>query len=78
MDFKKATDELFEGINHSSLAKSLGVSIPTIRQARLAEQTKAHRSPPPDWRRAVIRLAEERVWHYRKLIESLQIDDGDK
>lgn len=78
MNFRKATDQLFDGISHSSLAKSLGVSVPTIRQARLAERTKAHRSPPPDWRRAVITLAEERVWHYRKLIESLQTDEGDK
>jgi hypothetical protein len=72
MNFKKATDELFQGVRQDALAKSLGVSLPAIRQARLSEEAKAHRSPPRDWRRAVIRLAEEQVWHYRKLIETLQ------
>jgi len=76
MNFKKATDELFQGVNQSALAKSLGVSLPAIRQARLTEEAKAHRSPPRDWQRAVIRLAEEQVWHYRKLIEALTTDDG--
>ena len=78
MNFKKATDELFQGVNQSALAKSLGVSLPAIRQARLGEEAKAHRSPPRDWRRAVIRLAEEQVWHYRKLIESLQSETSDQ
>lgn len=77
MDFKKATDELFQGVNQAALAKSLGVSLPAIRQARLSDQARAHRSPPREWRRAVIRLAEEQVWHYRKLIEALRTDGGD-
>jgi len=75
MDFKKATDKLFQGVRQVTLAKSLGVSLPTIRQARLSPAAKAHRSPPSDWKRAVIRLAEEQVWHYRKLIEALRTDD---
>ena len=76
MDFKKATDELFQGVNQSALAESLGVSLPAIRQARLSDEAKAHRSPPKDWRRAVIRLAEERVWHYRRLVELLRTDEA--
>lgn len=77
MNFKKATDQLFQGVRQSSLAKALGVSLPAIRQARLSDEAKAHRSPPKDWRRAVIRMAEEQVWHYRKLIEALQ-NESDK
>lgn len=78
MDFKRATDQLFQEVNQSALAQSLGVSLPAIRQARLSGEAKAHRSPPRDWKRAVIRLAEERVWHYRKLIDALQSESDEK
>ncbi len=39
--FRKATDELFSVISHEELAKALGCSVATIRQARLAEGAKA-------------------------------------
>lgn len=77
MDFKDATDSLFSKIDHADLAKSLGVSVALIRQARLDSAAKAHRSPPSDWRAAAIRLAEDRVWHYRKLIEQLRATTGE-
>ena len=75
MDFKEATDGLFDRVDHEDLAESLGVSVATVRQARLQPEAKAHRSPPGEWRNAVIRLAEERVWHYRSLIETLRDSD---
>src|SRR5271156_1666314 len=72
MTFKKATDRLFSRIGHEDLAKALKVSIASIRQARLSPDALAHRSPPPDWENAVLRLAEEQVWHFRKLIEEIR------
>jgi len=72
MDFKRATDELFSNVDHQKLAEALGTSIASIRQARLRPDAKAHRAPPRDWEGSVIRLAEERVWHYRKLIEQMR------
>jgi hypothetical protein len=72
MDFREATDGLFDRVDHANLAKALGVSVATIRQARLQSSAKAHRIPPSDWPDAVIRLAEERVWHYRRLIEDIR------
>jgi hypothetical protein len=72
MDFREATDGLFDRIDHEDLANRLGVSIASIRQARLKPEAGAHRSPPTNWKQTVIRLAEERVWHYRKLIEKLR------
>jgi hypothetical protein len=72
MDFREATDGLCARIDHDDIAKALGVSVQTVRQARLTEETKAHREPPRDWRDALVRLAEERVWHYRKLIEDVR------
>jgi hypothetical protein len=83
MDFRKATDDLFARVTHQDLAKALGVSVASVRQARLHSQANAHRSPPEDWRNATIRLAEERVWHYRRLIERLreqesELQDGER
>jgi hypothetical protein len=71
MDFKEATDNLFDRVDHETLANRLSVSIATIRQARLKPEAEAHRSPPGGWRSAVTRIAEERIGHYRKLIERL-------
>jgi hypothetical protein len=72
MNFKEATDGLFDRIDHAELADSLGVSVASIRQARLSPSAQAHREPPKDWEAAVIRLAEKRVWHYRRLIEQIR------
>ena len=72
MDFREATDDLFDRIAHEDLAKALGVSVATIRQARLKPDAEAHRSPPIEWRKAVIRLAEQRAARYRRLIEHLR------
>ena len=72
MDFKNATDRLFSRIDHPDLARALGVSVASIRQARLKPNAKAHRSPPPDWQNALLRLAEERVRHFRELVEEIR------
>jgi hypothetical protein len=72
MDFKKATDELFDPVTHDDLAKALGVSVATIRQARLDPAAKARRSPPGNWRDAAIRLAEQRALHYGSLAKRLR------
>ena len=62
MNFKNATDELLGAcISHQELADALGVSVATVRQARLSEAAKAHRSPPEGWQRAVRRLATQRA-----------------
>jgi hypothetical protein len=72
MTFKKATDCLFSRMSHDDLAKALKVSVASIRQARLSPDALAHRSPPRDWEDAVLQLAEERVLHFRKLIEEIR------
>ena len=72
MDFKKATDGLFDRVDHTALAESLGASSASIRQARLSPEAKAHREPPKDWQYAVIRLAERRILKYRQLIEQVR------
>jgi hypothetical protein len=74
MNFKKATDALFERIDHAELAKALGVSIPLIRQARLDDSAMAHRSAPAGWEKAVTRLARDRAERLSKLAKQLQED----
>jgi transposase len=75
MDFREATENLCAGVSHEELAKALGVSVATVRQARLRPDAKAHRSPPGHWKAAVIRLAEKRVSQYRRLLS--QLDAGE-
>jgi hypothetical protein len=74
MDFREATDGLFDRVDHADLAKALGISVASIRQARLRPEASAHRAPPPAWREAVIRMAEERVRHYLRLIEGIRVE----
>jgi hypothetical protein len=76
MNFREATDVLFGRIEHEKLAKALGLSVASIRQARLSRTAKAHRQPPPGWQRAVIRLAQERIARFRGLIERLKRDNS--
>jgi hypothetical protein len=71
MDFREATESLCAGVSHQELAQALGVSIATVRQARLRLDAKAHRSPPENWKAAIRRLAEKRLAQYRRLLESL-------
>jgi hypothetical protein len=72
MDFREATDSLCAKLDHADLANALGVSVQTVRQARLASQSEARRAPPREWEHAIIRLAEKQVWHYRRLIERVR------
>lgn len=72
MDFRKATDALFMRVGHEDLAKALSVSVALIRQARLGSSAEAHRSPPEDWKKAVLSLAETQELHYRRLAKRLR------
>lgn len=76
MDFKSASDALFHRVSHEVLAEQIGVSVATIRQARLDVSAKAHRHPPRDWEKAVIGLAENRIRHYHELIGALATANG--
>lgn len=72
MNFKTATDDLFDRISHAKLAEKLHVSVAAIRQARLSRAAVAYREPPKDWQKAVVRLSHERVIRLRKLINTLK------
>ncbi len=72
MDFKNITDDLFASVSHDEFAEAIGVSVATIRQARLDQRAKAHRSPPSGWEKGALRLAEARARHFERLAERLR------
>lgn len=71
-DFKKATDELLAGVDHPKLAKKLGCSVATVRQARLDPNAKAHRNAPEGWQRRVAEMAEQEANRLMRLAKALQ------
>lgn len=71
MNFKEATDGLFDRISHEDLAEALGSSVASVRQARLNRKANAYREPPPNWEKAVLHLLEQRISRYRKLADRL-------
>jgi hypothetical protein len=75
MNFREAVDTLCSALNHEDVAKALGVSVQSIRQARMKEDSESFREPPKNWERALIRSAENRVSYYRRLIEKLRKSD---
>lgn len=64
MDFKTATDCVAGCISHAEIAEAAGVSVQTIRQARLDPSAPGHRPPPAGWQAVLARLALE---HAEKL-----------
>ena len=76
MTFREAVDALCAPLSHEDVAKALGVSLQTVRQARMSEDSDAFRAPPKNWKTAIIRLADARITYYRKLIEKLKLSDN--
>lgn len=71
INFRDATDDLLASISHEELAKVLGVSVPTVRQARLDPAAKAHRNPPDGWEAKVARLARAKAASLARLADRL-------
>jgi hypothetical protein len=60
MDFKTATDRVAGCISHADIAEAAGVSVQTIRQARLDASAPGNRPPPMRWKEVLIELALRR------------------
>lgn len=67
VDYKEATDRLFERITATDLATELGVSQNAVARARLDPTTRDFRPPHSGWRAAVARLADQRANELLKL-----------
>ena len=71
MDFKTATDCVAGCISHAEIAEAAGVSVQTIRQARLDPSAPGHRPPPVGWQSVLARLARVRSKQLAAFAESL-------
>lgn len=74
MDFREAVDRLGQRVTHEEVAQALGVSVASVRQYRLAEDAKAHRSAPRGWQKELARLARERGNELKVLADELERD----
>ena len=72
MDFKEASSRLTDGHTLADIAAETGMSEATVRRARLEPSSPAYRTPPPNWREAIIHLAEQRIESLRELIAILR------
>lgn len=74
MNYKEATDRLFERITAADLAHELGVSQNAVARARLDPETRDYRPPPTGWEVAAVRIIERRIVELNALMQAL----GDK
>jgi hypothetical protein len=72
MDFKAATDILGDCVTHEQIAKLCGVSVQSIRQARIHHDSPSYRSPPATWPGVITQLAYERRRELKRLIEAVE------
>ena len=72
MDFKAATDVLGDCVTHEQIAKLCGVSVQSIRQARIDQDNPSYRSPPARWPGVITKLAYERRRELKRLIEAVE------
>jgi len=72
VDFKTATDRVSGCISHAEIAEAAGVSIQSIRQARLDPGTASYRSPPPGWQVILARLARNRGSELNEFADELE------
>ena len=67
MGFTEATDILVGNVNHQRIADAAGVSVQSVRQARLDSRNPNHRSPPNGWEAVLARLALTRCKELKAL-----------
>jgi hypothetical protein len=71
MDFKTATDRVAGCISHAEIAEAAGVSVQTIRQARLDPSAPGHRPPPANWQVVLGNLVRGRAAELVRFAEEI-------
>lgn len=72
MNFKAATDRLADSVTHADIAREAGVSLQSIRQARLDPNNPSYRKPPANWKTALVKLARGRGGKLAELADELE------
>jgi hypothetical protein len=72
MEFREAVAVLGQTVTTAEIADAAGVSVDSVRQARLRPGGSGYRPPPQGWRDVVIRLAEERIRRLEQLVKELR------
>jgi hypothetical protein len=72
MDFDKATDELMGGLTRATIAKGLGCSLSSVRQAKLGKGNAGRRSPPQGWEAKLAGLAEKEGTRLLRVAKALE------
>jgi hypothetical protein len=60
VEYREATDYLLRRVTLDDIAGRLGVSVQSLKQARLDPDNPGYRTPPPGWKAALSALAQER------------------
>ena len=71
MEFRAATEVLFDRVRVEDLAGELHCSPQSIKQARMAEDADGRRSPPPGWEAAAAKLARRKAEQFKRLADRL-------
>lgn len=71
MNFRESTDQLIKNVTLENLAKTMGVSVQSLRQARMSPDSSAYRRPPNGWEFAVCALAKDRIAALQNIINSI-------
>lgn len=74
MDFRTAANILGRQITTADMAKAVGMSDHSVRQARLIEGAPGYRTPPKEWETALMRLARERIAELEAFVRGLESD----
>lgn len=69
-----ATDRVTECFSHADIAAAAGVSVQSIRQARLDSANPSYRSPPEGWQRVLVRMLRNRSDEWTTLADELERD----
>lgn len=72
MTFREAMQELVKRVTQQDVAREMGVSFYTIRQATYLADASAYRTPPKGWEAVVARLARERAGELLRLADELE------
>lgn len=70
-NFRDVTDDLFSKVGAGDLAAELGCSDGAVKQARMDPSSPSHRSPPPGWEKAALKMAKDRVAFFSALVKRL-------